>query len=318
MTYTPPEGVTIGSFTAGTLPASFRAPADAAVTYKIYGTSAGAGVNTENLWDGEYSAVGIFKANGDIGTNADYRVSDYVEIEGAITYSLTSDIAMPTRTMYPVVWYNENKSVLRTASVESIPGNGKYDFSYEAVPNAKYVRFNYRVSDTDIMLTSGSTAPASYIPYGYQIPLTVTRGEQSQDIAIYIGSTNLGESEYVDYESGKIYKLQEGELTPTDPPVSLPSITASGETTITTTESLGDVELTGDWTAIMGSTQAESIDIGFTVDAEEYIAFVTVDDGPSIQVSDTITMPSSADSFSLEVVAWGREQYTDTVYNALS
>lgn len=112
--------------------------------------------------------------------------------------------------------------------------------------------------------------------------------------------------------------LQSLFLKPTDPPVPLPAITASGETTITTTETLGDVELTGDWTAIMGSTEDESIDIGFTVDAEEYIAFVTVDDGPSIQVSDTITMPSSADSFSLEVVAWGREQYTDTVYNALS
>lgn len=108
-------------------------------------------------------------------------------------------------------------------------------------------------------------------------------------------------------------------LVPTDPPVPLPAInTYKGENTLSSTETLGDIELTGDWLAIMGSTEDESIDIGFTVDAEDYIAFVTVDDGPSIQVSDTITMPSSADSFSLEVVAWGRERYTDTVYNALS
>lgn len=108
-------------------------------------------------------------------------------------------------------------------------------------------------------------------------------------------------------------------LLPTNPPLPLPSIiTYDGENTITSTETLGDVEFTGEWAAIMGSTEDESIDIGFTVDAEEYIAFVTVDDGPSIQVSDTITMPSSADSFSLEVVSWGRERYTETVYSALS
>lgn len=108
-------------------------------------------------------------------------------------------------------------------------------------------------------------------------------------------------------------------LVPTVPPVPFPTLyTYDGENTITSTETLGDVELTGEWTAIMGSTEDESIDIEFTVDAEEYIAFVTVDDDPSIQVSDTITMPASAGSFTLQVVSWGREQYTDTVYNALS
>lgn len=112
--------------------------------------------------------------------------------------------------------------------------------------------------------------------------------------------------------------LQSLFLKPIEPPTPLPAITASGETTITTTETLGDIDLSGDWLAIMGSTEDESIDIVFTVDAEEYIAFVTVDDDPQIQVSDTITMPSSADSFTLEVVSWGRERYTDTVYNALS
>ena len=107
-------------------------------------------------------------------------------------------------------------------------------------------------------------------------------------------------------------------LVPTDPPAPLPAIpTYKGENTLSSTETLGDIELTGDWLAIMGSTEDESIDIGFTVDAEEYIAFATID-GPSIQVSDTITMPSSASSFTLQVVSWGREQYTDTVYNALS
>ncbi|MBQ1569559.1 MAG: hypothetical protein IIZ78_00440 [Clostridiales bacterium] len=135
-----------------------------------------------------------------------------------------------------------------------------------------------------------------------------TDGDHGISPAVCIPLDNINNDSY----------LQSLFLKPVDPPAPLPAITASGENTITSTETLGDVELTGEWTAIMGSTEAESIDIDFTVDADSYIAFVTVDDDPSIQVFDTITMPASASSFTLQVVSWGREQYTDTVYNALS
>lgn len=152
------------------------------------------------------------------------------------------------------------------------------------------------------------TRPDHYIPHRY---------ESNYDL--FIGGSKLGEEEYVDFESQKVYKYVDGVLTPQDPPLPFPAIsTYKGKNTLSSTDTLGDIELTGDWLAIMGSTEDESIDIGFTVDAEEYTAFVTVDDGPSIQVSDTITMPSSAGSFTLQVVSWGRERYTDTVYNALS
>lgn len=318
VTYTPPEGVTIGSFTADALPASFTAPADSVISYKIYGTEAGAGVETENIFnlDAPYVNNARLTSEGDIVQNVpDYCVTAFISVQPNTRYAIIN--FRGRFSSEGVCFYNENQDYISGIGMST--STGKKDFT--TPENCKYIRLSEQkslLSSAMITLYSEFPVPYIFIPYGYKLPLTMVSGEQSQDIPIYIGSTKLGESEYVDYESGKIYKLQDGELTPTDPPVSLPTITATGETTISSTETLGDVELTGEWSAIMGSTEAESIDIGFTVVADEYIAFVTVDDGPSIQVSDTITMPSSADSFTLDAVAWGRERYTDTVYNALS
>lgn len=213
---------------------------------------------------------------------------------------------------------------------DSLPeiGSISYDTSRHIVyavsetfvaPITGYIAFRGNYNITTYMLIEGSTAPTTYIPYGYKIPMSLTDETSASNYDLYVGGSKLYADEYLDFESQKVYKYVDGVLTPQDPPLPFPTIsTYKGENTLSSTETLGDIELTGDWLAIMGSTEDESIDIGFTVDAEEYIAFVSVDDGPSIQVSDTITMPSSASSFTLQVVSWGREQYTDTVYNALS
>lgn len=314
MTYTPPEGVTIGSFTADTLPASFSAPADAVVTYKIYGTSEGAGEETVNLFD--YTAQDpnngfvdnkYIRTSSERVDNENWCISEYIKVIAGKTYNFLWSTTDFSANLPSIVFYSGSKVPLSTA--QNIAYNNRRSFKFTVPASAQYIRASIlKAQQTNAYLKQGL----------YKIPIALTDGARTSNYDLYIGDTKLGEDEYVDYTTQKIYKLQEGELTPTDPPATLPTITASGETTITTTETLGDVEFTGDWLAIMGSTEDESIDIDFTVDANEYIAFVTVDAGPLIQVSDTITMPSSADSFSLEVVAWGRERYTDTVYNALS
>jgi len=51
------------------------------------------------------------------------------------------------------------------------------------------------------------------------------------EVPIYIGREALGKDEYVDSESGKIYRIVVGALTPTDPPVSLPQIPTFAPTT---------------------------------------------------------------------------------------
>ena len=83
-------------------------------------------------------------------------------------------------------------------------------------------------------------------PAGYKIPLTNTSGVTSADYNLYIGSTKLGEEEYVDYGEQKIYKDVSGTLTPTDPPQAFPAITAyQGENTLSSTETVGEVTVRG-------------------------------------------------------------------------
>ncbi len=274
-------------------PAGYKIP--------IIGTS---GVN-ENLYDkdakdtnnGYISGAGL-QTNGETISNAAYEVSEYIEIDPAENY-VSMNVLETTR--MAVCFYSNTHEYISGHALSPTP------LTLSIPQNAKYLRVS--------VVSSYTESDPLRVTYGTE----VVPERYTSNYDLFIGDSKLGEYEYVDFTTQKIYKLQEGVLTPTDPPAPLPSIiTYDGENTISSTETLGDVEFTGEWSAIMGSTEDESIDIEFTVDAEEYIAFVAVDDGPSIQVSDTITMPSSADSFTLEVVAWGRERYTDTVYNALS
>lgn len=80
---------------------------------------------------------------------------------------------------------------------------------------------------SNIMLVEGSTAPTSYIPYGYKLPLT----SGSTSVDIYIGDDTLSTEEYVDSGTGKIYRMVSGVLTPVDPPVPFPQIPTSANST---------------------------------------------------------------------------------------
>jgi hypothetical protein len=77
------------------------------------------------------------------------------------------------------------------------------------------------------MVVEGSTAPTSYIPYGYKLPLT----SAGQDVGIYIGDDTLSDEEYVDSGTGKIYRMVSGTLTPVDPPIPFPQIPTSADST---------------------------------------------------------------------------------------
>lgn len=68
---------------------------------------------------------------------------------------------------------------------------------------------------SNIMLVKGPTAPTTYIPYGYQIPLTVSQqGQPDKTVDIYIGDSPLTEGETVSKTStGVDIELFEGENT---------------------------------------------------------------------------------------------------------
>lgn len=102
---------------------------------------------------------------------------------------------------------------------------------------------NYRIYGTP---EGAGKETESGEPAGYKIPLTIMSGEQSSDYNLYIGDSKLGEEEYVDFKEQKIYKMIDGTLTPTDPPIALPSIsTSQGENTLSSTETLGEITIKG-------------------------------------------------------------------------
>lgn len=82
---------------------------------------------------------------------------------------------------------------------------GSLPLTYES--RTKHILQNYVLYGSE---NGAGVACESGEPAGYKIPLTNTgENSQSETYPLYIGSTKLGEEEYLDYESGKVYKLKE-------------------------------------------------------------------------------------------------------------
>lgn len=231
---------------SGTLPLSFTARAQQALkNYRLYGTENGAGVQTsgaepagykipltitsgvtENLWDPDEITMG----------QSATIVYNYLQLEPNTQYTAW--------TTFP---YNATSDVfIRYGQADSVTSslNGFSDgHPRTASTNAEgwitiATRYNSNrpnPADYVYMLVKGSTAPDHYIPHRY-----------TADYNLYIGSTELGAEEYVDYQEQQIYKMDGGVLTPTDPPSPLPAITAyEGENVLSSTETVGSVIVTG-------------------------------------------------------------------------
>jgi len=183
------------------------------LNYKIYGTSMGTGVETENLapplseWKDGY-----ITANGSIGsasvTNKE-RYSPKIPVEPNATYQWAYETGRfpsgENGAWSGLGWYDNNNSFISRNS-----GVVNTVLEVVAPANAAYVRLSFHTYDKEYnTMFIKSTAPSTYIPYGYKLPLTVESGAQSQDIPIYIGSSKLGAEEYVDYAEQKVHKRTE-------------------------------------------------------------------------------------------------------------
>ena len=231
----------------GYLPLTFLANGDVLQNYRLHGTSEGAGVQTDNLFDKNakdpsngYVHEKYLTSSGSYVNQSGYDVSEYIPIDVGVTYYLYWVVDNTSAVGY--CFYDENKQFLSGYRYGSKAGTS---FTVSA---ASYIRFSVRTSSSAIYRGIGLYKDAMVIPepYGYQIPLTNTSGVTSDDYNIYIGSTKLGEEEYVDYESGKVWKMIDGMLTPTDPPAPLPEITTfEGENTLSSSETVGSVTIKG-------------------------------------------------------------------------
>lgn len=195
---------------SGSLPLTFLSKGDALNNYRVYGTSSGVGDETENLWDGKIEQGGLSSSSGDETSSYTRVRSDYIYIQNSGEYTVNVEGAKGVVAYI----YDSSKAFISaesTTSWVSVPftktiNSGRYvrmAFAKKASGSSEVI-LPFDISQA--MLVSSSTAPASYIPYGYQIPLTNTNGQQSETYPLYIGDTKLGAEEYLDYESGKIYK----------------------------------------------------------------------------------------------------------------
>lgn len=170
-----------GTYTdeATTLPLTIEASAtDAIENYRIYGTSEGAGVETENLFDAEVER-GSFNPNTGVPEDVPYRVRTTFSSNPlpAGTYTISvlgaSSVVVYAYTSESTDDYSRSAS---QTSWQSLP----YTFT---TSNPLFLRFAFSSGKTivpsdvsNIMIIPGSIAPASYIPPGYKIPILNTSG----------------------------------------------------------------------------------------------------------------------------------------------
>lgn len=149
--------------------------------------------------------------------------SNYISILPGESYTMSAHHQnMNAAQTVAIAWYDEKKFFILRDSTQIPPKKaGSYSFTATAPQNAKFAIFNFFTDDVQkVMFTPGTTAPDEYQPY-YN---TVT--------PIYIGNDQLDKDEYADYQSQKVYRMINGVLTPTDPPISLPALPTCGGATI--------------------------------------------------------------------------------------
>jgi hypothetical protein len=162
----------------------------------------GVGERTENLVEAKIANTNI-NANGQIISNNDFATW-VAPVKQGVTYTFTTDGAVYAEyTEYPVIGsvaYNNTRVTAATTFTATIDG---------------YIAFRTSPNYATAMCVIGSTAPTTYIPYGYQIPLTISQtGQTDKTVDIFIGDSPLTEGETVSKQStGVDLELFEGENT---------------------------------------------------------------------------------------------------------
>ena len=165
----------------GTLPLTFKAKGEALTNYLIYGTSEGAGVETENLWD---KGCPVYNYSNDYKK---YNAANAIELLAG-TYRIASDVKVPTLQVFDS---NHNQIVPIGNAIETVSQSYCVSWDNYALLGASgsstsaYIKLKVDATVTLvspvagghwIMLTLGSTAPTVYIPPGYKIPILNTSG----------------------------------------------------------------------------------------------------------------------------------------------
>lgn len=241
----------------GTLPAQYTANGDYLADYRIYGAAGGVGDKTVNLFDKDITEgiednCYISKTTGNKVSDAQYYISAPITVISEETYywvfHITSGGAFHTA---PTVgFFDANDNQIGVAP----HGSGVKYFPFTTPANCAYIKASvYKMDLNEAMLTKGSTAPASYVPYGYEVDMVVSDSITATTTQIYIGSDPLEADEYVDYGGDKIYRK-------TDNLIPVPEVRklTDGELTVEVTDE-------GEWRYTVSNVTQESRECIFDV-----------------------------------------------------
>lgn len=191
-------------------------------TLRVLGQFAGAGMCTHY----RTVAKAIDRVNGTISGGSSAGVQIFVDIvddyatADDFKYFLAAQYAAGTPVM---IWYVLAEPEISTVAVPSgLTGTIEGYLIQDGTPTPEAPIYP---TANGVKRSDGTYS----ILYGYKLP--ILSNDTTTDI--YIGYTQLAKDEYVDSETGQIYRYVDGTLTPTDPPTPFPQIpTAAGETTI--------------------------------------------------------------------------------------
>jgi len=169
----------------GTLPATLNANGDDIRQYQVYGATGGVGDRTVNLFDKNakntnngYMPQTFLYSDGTTSSSPIYKwyVTEYINVSGCD--ALYCNVVIGSVKTPAICFYDSEKNYISGEIY-----NYRADFSVTVPQNAVYCRasVNGAPDEDSFMIAPGSTAPASFVPFGYKLPMVVFDGYQIYD-----------------------------------------------------------------------------------------------------------------------------------------
>lgn len=230
----------------GTLPATLNVNGDDMRQYRLYGNAGGVGDKTANLFDlstitqGKYiNAQGNESNSGALVEDSMLNHSDFIPVLENTNYFFyhTGQPISANSQNVALCWFDSQKKIL-SRILKSIPMmTASYSISGASPTGSAFVIVNFAgytsANPGKNYFAPGTTPPEAFVPFGYELDMSVSDGTTSTTTPIYIGDEPLGKDEYVNYQEQKVYRMINGTLSPTDPPAPLPALpTCDGETVV--------------------------------------------------------------------------------------
>ena len=163
----------------GNLPFSFKSRAEHNLkNYTVYGTVNGSGVETENLFDVEEITYNGYAKNNFYNQVSSNNICAVIKrFEPNTNYCITWEFNSTSTEGF----YNQMRLYATSTIIGYVDSGNVINLTQEQIDSITNVIVYFGVGNTDgyyknFTIVQGSTAPTSYIPFGYKIPVLDTSG----------------------------------------------------------------------------------------------------------------------------------------------